>query len=184
MQWASSSKAGVRHLHDTLLDSYICAVLGSGWELRRYSFLLSVFVILEQTTNDVILVNETALPVTIEEVFIGDKIANEKMEPYGFEYVHTVDSDVLRDYILEPNERIRRRFSVSRWRLFRVAFVTPEGKSTWYETNARAWGNRMSIEFTESTHREGGVLKSKASLLRNWFEQAQDSIPFISRWLD
>ena len=142
------------------------------------------FVILEQTTNDVILVNETALPVTVEEVFIGDKIANEKMEPYGFEYVHTVDSDVLRDYILEPNERTRRRFSVSRWRLFRVAFVTPEGKSTWCETNARAWGNRMSIEFTESTHREGGVLKSKASLLRNWFEQAQDSIPFISRWLD
>lgn len=151
--------------------------------LRQGSVLLLVlilcFMLIDQTKSEVILINRASHSITMEEVFVGNKVANAKMEPYGFECIHTKESDILLNHVLGPNSQIRRRFHVGQWRLFRVAYIESTG-SGWSETGAvHYWGNRMTAEFTDT----GLVLKPGQTALRGWLERNRNWIPG-SRWLD
>jgi len=94
------------------------------WRTRtlQTAILLAVFLFcflfIDQTRSEVTLINRASYPIMIEEMFFGNKIENPKMEPFGFEYIHMKDSDVLQNYVPGPDERIKRTFRVSRWRLF------------------------------------------------------------------
>jgi hypothetical protein len=140
------------------------------------------FILIDQTRNEVILINRASSPITIEEVFIGKKIPNPKMEPFGFEFIHTRDSDVLRDYVLGPNERVSRSFRVPFSRLFRVAYVTPERKSYFRETgHVESWGNRYTFEFKKDGET---ALENEPTFLRSMVNRIRNSIPLRFRWLD
>ena len=140
------------------------------------------FVFIDQTKSEVTLVNRASYPITVEEVFVGNKVANPKIEPYGVQYIHTKDSDVLQDYVLKPNEQIKQTFRVRQSRLFRVAYVSLKGKTLWYETGAvEYWGNRMTVEFTEDN---AAVLRPGSTFLRGWVNRNRNSMPSSWRWLD
>jgi hypothetical protein len=131
-----------------------------------------VFVFSTETRNELILINRTASPVTIEEIAVETReIMNDAAKVEANSIV------LLKDHVIAPQTTFRLPLRGYRKSILTVASEKWRSRRLVNES----WGMRFSISIDET---QGIAATSTNSALRQWFDANRRWIPVPTGWFE